>query len=291
MTRVPARVVLALCIGLIAASQSGNIVRIGNAPPIVIAAWRLTIASLLMGLLAGRNLLSVRNLSKSDLFWLLVAGIALAFHFFAWIAGVQNTTVANAAICFSVNPVITATAARLIYGEPMTRSLLLSIALGIVGVSMLGLGDLRPEVQYLKGDALAVLSSFLFTLYFLPGKRLRQILDIRSYVACVYGVAGLTGFTFVALLGLPFAGYDAKTWACFFAMAIVPTMIGHTGLNYAIKYLPASVISTLTLTEPAMAGVVAYFAWGEEPGPEAFVSYVLIGLSVAVLVWGHGVGN
>ena len=46
-----------------------------------------------------------------------MAGAALATHFFAWIAAVQLSTVANAAVFFSVNPVIIALAGYFIFGE------------------------------------------------------------------------------------------------------------------------------------------------------------------------------
>lgn len=280
--------VLVLAVGLVAASQSGNIVRLGDAHAVAIAAWRLTIASLLFAVLAGKRLASLGRLSGTDVGLLLVAGVALAFHFFTWIAAVQITTIANAAICFSVNPVLTATAAHLLFGERFTPRLLIAIALGLSGVAVLGAGDLHFETERLPGDALALLSSILFTVYFLLGKRLRRLLDIRSYVTALYGVAGLCGFLGVALLGLPAVDYDARTWTCFLAMALVPTMLGHTGLNYALKYMDAGRISALTLTEPAMAGAVAYWVWGEALTPQAGIAYTLACASVLVLVSDRG---
>src|SRR5512133_2917615 len=113
----PRHVVLFLAVGIVAASQSGNIIRLADAPPLAIAAWRLVIASLLLAPLAGRRLGSLARLSRRQIALLVLAGVTLTAHFVAWIASVQHTTVANSATFFAINPVLTATAAHFFFGE------------------------------------------------------------------------------------------------------------------------------------------------------------------------------
>jgi len=175
--QTPRSVIFFLCLGLVAASQSGNLIRLGDAHPVALAAWRLLIAAVFLAPLAGRDLGLLKKLSPRERFLLVLAGLALATHFFAWIAAVQMTTVANAAVFFSINPVITATASYFIFGERASRRLFVSIALGILGVAVLGGGDLSLHREHLAGDAMAVLCSVLFTVYFLLGKRLRRNLE------------------------------------------------------------------------------------------------------------------
>ena len=150
----PRRIVVFLGVGLLAASQSGNIIRLGDASPMVIAAWRLLIASLLLAPLAGRRLGELRSLSRREVALLVAAGFALAAHFVVWIAAVQMTTVANATVFFAVNPVITASAGHFLFGERITRPLLLSIGVGLLGVVVLALGDLQLDPEQIPGDVL-----------------------------------------------------------------------------------------------------------------------------------------
>jgi drug/metabolite transporter (DMT)-like permease len=281
--KIPLRVALFLAIGLIAASQSGNLIRLGDAHAVAIAAWRLGLASLFLLPLAWGRLHELRSLDGSDRNLLILAGAALAGHFFAWIAAVQNTTVANAATFFAINPVLTAGAGWLFYREPITPRFAISIALGLCGVAIMGASDFRLQPDHLFGDALAVLCSILFTAYFLLGKRVRRTLDNRVYVTSLYGVAAVVSFATLALLGLPLTDYDSRTWLCFLLMALIPTMIGHTSLNYALRYIAAGRISTLTLTEPFMAGLVAWYAWDEAIRLSTAIGYVLVSLSVLVL--------
>jgi drug/metabolite transporter (DMT)-like permease len=281
--QVPARVYLFLAVGLVAASQSGNLIRLGHTSPIAIAAWRLLLASLLLAPLAGRELKTLARLTSGEVILLIAAGAALAVHFFTWIWAVQLTTVANAAMAFSVNPVFTALFGGLLFKERVTGKLALSIALGLCGVAVIGWSDLRLEGDHLAGDGTALLSSALFTVYFLLGKRLRRKLKNATYVTVVYGVAAAVGFACLMALDLPAVTYDRQTWLCFLLMALVPTVIGHTALNNSLQYIDASRISTSTLVEPLLAGIVAYFAWDEAMTPSALAGYAVICSSVVML--------
>lgn len=282
--KVPRSAVAFLSIGLFAASQSGNIIRLGDAHPAAIAAWRLLLATLFLAPLAVPRAGRLRDLDGLGTLGLLAAGVALAGHFVTWIAAVQFTTVANAAIFFSVNPVLTALGGRLFYGEKGSPRLALSIGLGLAGVVVMGAADIRLAPGNLAGDALALACSVLFTAYMLLGKRVRQTLDNRLYVTALYGVAALASLAAMAFLEVPLTGYTPRTWLCFLLMALVPTLIGHTSFNYALRWIDAGRLASLTLVEPALAGLVAWIAWSEEPGPATLAGYALVCLSVLVLV-------
>ncbi|NMB75378.1 MAG: DMT family transporter [Myxococcales bacterium] len=279
----PPRVYLFLSVGLVAASQSGNLVRLGQAPAVTMAAWRLILASSLLGLLARGKLRQLASLRWADRLYLLLAGLALSAHLITWIAAVQSTTVASAAIFFSVNPVFTALAAHLFFGERLGARLFVSIALGLAGSAVIGWSDFSLRPEHLAGDLLALLCSAFFTLYFLLGKRLRRTLDTDVYAAGIYGVAGSAGFAAAALLGLPLIGFDGRTWLAFGLLALVPTLIGHTSFNFALRYLDAGRIATATLVEPLLAGLVAFWAYGEPLTASMAAGYALIAASVVVL--------
>jgi drug/metabolite transporter (DMT)-like permease len=277
------RVYLFLAAGLIAASQSGNIIRLGEAHPVAIAAWRLLIATVLLVPLAGGRLRELKKLKRLDRGLLVLAGIFLATHFFTWITAVQMTTVANAAVFFSINPVIAALGGLLFFKEQVGWRLMVALGLGLMGVVVIGLDDFSISREHLIGDLWAVVCAVLFAGYFLIGRKLRKTLDTDVYVAAVYGVAAILSLVCLLLLRLPVVDYDSQTWLCFVLMALVPTMIGHTSYNYALKYLKVGTIAVATLTEPVLAGVVAFFAWGEGITWLVALGYLFICLSVLVL--------
>ncbi len=48
-------------------------------------------------------------------------------------------------------------------------------------------------------------------------------------------------------------------------LALVPQLIGHTGINYTIKYLDPTFVATTTLFEPIGASILAFALFGELP--------------------------
>jgi drug/metabolite transporter (DMT)-like permease len=274
------RIWIFLAVGVLALSQSANIIRIGDAHPVAIAAWRLALASIVLAPLAGRGLARIPALPRASLLLLLGAGLALELHFFTWIAAVQSTTVANATLVLAINPVITAAAAYLFFGERASGRLKIAIGVGVLGVAAVGWNDLALSPDKVGGDLLSLASSFLFTAYLLIGKRVRRTLDTAAYVTAVYGAAAIFAFLTMLVLDVPLVDYTPRTWMCFGLMALVPTVIGHTSLNTALRYVSAGRITALTLAEPLLAGTVAYFAWGETVSMGALAGYVLIGASV-----------
>lgn len=278
------RPLLILAAGVLAASQSGNLVRLGEAHPVVITAWRLLLASLLLAPAAGGQWRGVLRLSGRMMLLLVLAGVVLAFHFFTWIAAVQQTTVASAAIFFALNPVFTAAGAYIFFRERFSLRLGLAIGTGVAGAAVLGWRDFRLGASYLTGDLLSVLSALLFTVYFMMGKRLRRELHTGAYAAALYGLATLAGLAAALWLQLPLFDYSGRTWLCFALMALVPTLIGHTAFNHSLRYFPAGRIATATLAEPVLAGSVAWLAWGEPLLPGALAGYGLIVASVLLLV-------
>ena len=119
---------------------------------------------------------------------------------------------------------------------------------------------------------------------------MRKILDARVYVTAVYGVAAVFSLVALCALDLPFLDYSLRTWVCFCLMALVPTMIGHTSLNTALRYMKAGRISALTLVEPLLAGFVASLAWGETITPASIAGYALICGSVLMVAMEGGKG-
>ncbi len=284
----PRSVLVLLTVGLVAASQSGNLIRLGDASPVAIAAWRLLLASLLLLPVAGRTLGVLRRLTRGEALLLGTGGLVLAAHFVTWIAGVQETTVANAQVTFAVNPLTTSLAAWLLFGERPSRRLWIVIVLGLCGVLAIAWHDLDVRPGLFRGDALVLLSALCFTAYFLVGRRLGRVLPASVYACVLYATASLPCFLLFPVLDVPLLDHGVRNWACFGLMALIPTVIGHTSFNHALRWIPPGRVSVATLSEPLLGGAVAWMAWDEPVSAATVAGYVLISASVVVLVLDRG---
>ena len=80
---------LALVIGIAAVSTVSIFVRFSESNPLIIAGYRMLLASLLMLLLSLGVLDQFKKLSKRDLLILLGSGVSLAIHFGSFTASLS----------------------------------------------------------------------------------------------------------------------------------------------------------------------------------------------------------
>lgn len=279
--RVNAALVLALAVFGI--SWAAPLIRLSTAPPLVIAGWRLVIAeSVLLLLLVWRGEWRAwRTLSPRDHLIAAGAGGMLALHFWSWNASLAYTTVAASVVLVNLQPALVAIGSAALLHEAVTRRQALGLSVGIVGALLVaapavfgssaatGLATSAPLglPPRIFGDLLALIGAVTASLYYLAGRRLRATLDIVPYVALVYGWCTLALVALALVRGDPLGPYGAQDWAIFAALAAGPMLLGHTGMNWALKHLPAHVVNLTVLGEPVGASLLAMLipAIGERP--------------------------
>lgn len=275
---------LALALGVLAVSGASILVRAADAPPAVIAFWRLALTAGLLGLPAlARH--RREDWPQGREAWLCAAsGAALAVHFVSWIASLRYTTVAASVLLVTLHPVFVLAAEALLLRERVAPARVLGALLALGGTAVIAAGDLAVSGPALLGDLLAVLGAVAMAAYLLIGRRVRRRLPVLVYATAVYGTAALLILPGLLAAGVPVLGYGARTFALFLALALVPTIMGHTVFNWVLGYLPASVVSVAILGEPVGAALLAWLLLGEDPGPRVAWggAAILAGLALAV---------
>lgn len=120
--------------------------------------------------------------------------------------------------------------------------------------------------------------------YLLVGRRLRQTLSTTIYASGTYGFAALLLGIASALIGIPLTGYPRIEYLLFVALAIIPTLLGHTVFNWALKKVRAALVSLLYLGEPLGATLLAFIILRELPTPLQAIGglIILIGLYLVI---------
>ena len=257
---------LVLFVGIVAVSFGSIFVRLAEAPPLIIAAYRLGLASLVVGPVALiRSGQELRALSRRDLLYLVIAGVFLALHFGLWIASLAYTTVASSVILVSMSPLFVGLFSHLLGMDRVTRWMLRGILLSVVGSVAIGCGDFALGGGALWGDLLALGGAVMATGYLLAGRRLRQGLPLLPYISLTYSVAAAVTVVFCLLTGQRFTGYSSTTYLMFILLALVPQVIGHSAFNWALGYFSAPLVSVTVLGEPVGATILAYLILSEIP--------------------------
>jgi len=261
------RLLFSLGIGIVAVSFASILIRLAQGAgmdTLAIATWRLILAStLLLPYTWATRRTEVKALSRRQVLLLAVSGAFLGLHFATWIASLGYTSVASAAVLVSMGPVFVGLGSWLFWGERPAPRVAAGIVLAAGGSILISWGDLGLGRDQLFGDLLALLGSIMVAGYLMIGRSVRGRLSLVAYVGLVYG-AGMVTLLVVALLWRqPLFGFAPTAYAWVLALALGPQLVGHSTLNWALRYLSATFVSIVTLAEPIGSGLLAYALLGE----------------------------
>ena len=253
-----------LSLGVFAISTGAIFARMAEAPPLVIAAYRVGLATLfLLPFTARRAVREISSLDRSDILRGVASGVFLALHFATWIASLDYTSVASSVVLVNTIPLWVGLLGPLVAGERFSRWTVGGMALAFAGGAVVGGGDFALGGQALWGDLLALAGAMSAAAYLLLGRRVRPKLSLLAYIFLCYGTAAAFLWGGVLLAGLPVAGYSPGTWGAFGAMALLPQLLGHSSYNWALRWLSAGFISVALLGEPLGSTLLAWIFFGE----------------------------
>ena len=285
---------LVLAFGILAVSTASIFVRYAqaSAPSLVIAAWRLSLAALILAPLAlSRDRGVLRALRRNDMGLALLSGLFLALHFATWISSLEFTTVASSAVLVTTTPLWVALVSPVFLKEPITRPVMVGMILALIGGITIGLSDTCTwqagglacpglgEVvrgRAFLGDILALAGAMFAAAYVIIGRKLRVNVTLLSYIFLVYGAAAVILVGMMFLAGESAFGYPPVTYVWFLLLAIIPQLLGHSSFNWALKYVSAAYVSITLLGEPIGATILAYFLLDEAPTTMKVFGAILI---------------
>ena len=261
---------------------------------IAIAAWRLTIAAALLWPLAwAKASKEIAALQKPD--WLLgiAAGFFLALHFAAWISSLAYTSVASSVALVATNPIWIAMVSWLIFREKLGGWLVLGIAAAVAGSALIFLSDANlvtgsGSSNPLLGNGLAVVGSLTVCGYLLIGRRLRKTMSLLSYIWLVYSSAAIALMIAAIAAGATLTGFSEKAWACLFALALGPQLLGHSAFNWALKHVSATFIALVILGEPIGSALLAWLIFGERFAPLQLAGFSMLLAGIYLASRGEG---
>jgi drug/metabolite transporter (DMT)-like permease len=286
--------------GILAVSTASIFIKLAQhagAPSIVVAAARLSIASLALAPIAlTRYRSALRQLTRREWILALLSGIFLALHFAVWITSLEYTSVASSVVLVTTTPLWVALFSPLVLRERVGRATFLGMLLALAGGVVVGLSDAcswqagsvsSPPLRTFfggtafLGDLLALAGAWMAAGYMLVGRSLRAKIELIPYIFVVYGMSAIVLIAIMLGMGESPLGFPPLVYVWFFLLALVPQLFGHSIFNWALKYLPASFVSVTLLGEPVGSTILAYFIFQEQPG------WVKIGGAVLILagIW------
>ncbi len=272
--------ILALLAGNIALAFGPWFVRLADVGPVSAGFWRLAIAApILIGLsFAGQK----RPFAAAGGLWLAIGlgGIAFAADLASWHIGILQTTLANATLFGN-----SATLMYPIYGFLVarmwpTRTQGIALALAAAGAGLLLGRSYQLSPDHLVGDLLCLLAGTLYTVYFVLMSKAREAMAPLPALA-LSTLAGILPLALAAqLMGETFW---PQHWGILVGLALASQVVGQGLMIYAIGHLPPLVVGIGLLSQPIVAGIVGWSAYGEKLGLADFIGAVLVAIALVLV--------
>lgn len=277
---------LAIVVGVLAAAFSSIFTKLAEAPPLIIAFYRLFFTVLLLTPFVFRSgLRQIREIKTRDMGLACLSGLFLALHFAFWITSLNYTSISSSTVLVTLQPLFVISGGYFLYKEKISLRGAAGAVLALAGSVFIGVGDFQIGGRALVGDLLAFAGAFFVAGYVLIGRGLRCRLELLPYVYVVYSMTAVALFIGnFAIYGDPLLPYPPLTWLWFAALAVIPTIMGHTVFNWSLRYVKASVVSVSILGEPVGATILAYFIFGQVPGQLQLLGGLAILAGVALFV-------
>jgi drug/metabolite transporter (DMT)-like permease len=281
-SKIPLQAFVVITIGVIAVSLASILIKLAQneaIPSTLIAASRMTIAALVLTPITfSRYRKEIQNLPRNQFLWAAVSGLFLAIHFATWVKSFEYTSVLVGVVLVNTNPLWAAILEFIFLRAKLGRWVIIGLVVGIVGSIIVALpsggGGLQFEAN--TGSLLALIGAVAVAVYFVIGRNLRATLSLIPYIWLVYGCSAIFLLILVGATGVPILGYSLKGYLLLIATALIPQLIGHSSLNFALRYFPASYLGIAAQLEPVLSAIVAFLLFTEIPTELQIIGSVII---------------
>ncbi len=215
----------------------------------------------------------------------MLGGLALGLDVALFFSAVKLTTVVNATIIGSLQPILVGVVAARFFGEKIKISDAVWSMVALGGVVAVVFSSSSTAESSLTGDLLALGALGAWSAYFIASKQSKTSMTPNEFTA------GTAFWAFVINLPLALAfGQDLtrpsnEDLVLVVVLAIVAGIVGHSLMNWSLVRIPLWVGSTFTLLIPVASSLLAWLlldeslSWGQGVGMA-----VVIGALAAIVV-------
>lgn len=275
-------------------SSTWMVIKVGlrQAPPLTGVALRFLVAALLVLAIvrAGRiRLPRTRHFLLYGVF-LGVCQVAVPYVLVYW--SEQRISSGLTAVLYSSMPLVVAILSRFRLGTPLTRSKLLGIGVGMLGVWVIFADSLRwGGTQGSHGVAAVLVSVFFAGFASVMAKKHGGAYHPLGALLIPFAIAGLLVLFPAALLerSNPFR-YDAATWGAILYLAGVGSVTAFSLFYWVIRYVDVTLVSYQTFVIPILAVLLGALFLDETLSPRVGLgaAFVLVGVAIATLLTPRG---
>lgn len=259
-----------------------------DAGPLAIGAAALGIGGLLQAAIAIPALRSAWPILRTRLGLIGVGAVAVAVYPLAFYSSMHYAGVAiGSVVSLASAPLASGLLERIVEHRRLSRWWMLAAGLGILGATLLCLSKLdqaaASTTTTIAGILLGLVAGATYATYSWTAHRLiHDGISRAASMGAVFGAGGALLIPILVITGAPLIA-TSQAFAVASYMALVPMFLGYLLFGYGLTRVPASTATTITLTEPAVAAVLAVAIVGEHLTPLGWIGLAVIAAVLFIL--------
>ena len=269
----------ALLIGNAALALGPYFVRLADSGPVAAGFWRLALALPVLFLFASREPAPAAPVTRKLLLAIVAGGVFFALDLSSWHVGIGSTRLGNAALFGNSGSLILMFWGFVAWQRwPQSREWLAILA-ALGGAAILLGRSFEVSTQTLIGDLFCLLAGLLYGGYLLILQDARRILPSWRLLSWS-SAASVPVLLLVAFLhGEPVWPHD---WWPLVGLAVSSQLVGQGMLVYSLRHFSPLAIGLGLLTQPAIASLAGWLAFGERLGPIDLLGMALLAAALVL---------
>lgn len=256
------------------------LVRYADTGPVASAFWRMAIALPLIALLAKTIAPKSLAVPRALVFVIAVSGLLFAVDIASWHLGIMRTKAANATLFGNSASFIFPLYGFLIARMWPSRRQAAALAIAGAGAAILMGRSAELSPEHLVGDLLSLLAGVFYAFYFIAIARARETMAPLPLLAASTLASAPPLLLAAVLLGEQIVPTD---WTPLILLAIGSQVIGQGLMVYALGRMSPLIIGLALMTQPVVAALTGWLAFGETLGALDIVGAVLVGLALVLV--------
>ncbi len=235
-----------------------------SANGVVISFWRMWAGvPVLAALATAQARRSARRPTR--LGWQLAtgAGAAFALHQITLMEALRRTTVVDVTLMNTIAPIVVAVLAVPMFGESPGLGFRLWSLVAIFGAAAVAVTGSTGAGGQPAGMALAAGNVVFYSVYFAISKQARAHIDTWPFLFGALGTATILISGFAIAIGARVGDITAHDLLLCVAIAVLPGALGHGGMTWSLRYVPANIPPVIMLLIPVFAGAMAWLVVGQ----------------------------
>jgi drug/metabolite transporter (DMT)-like permease len=260
-TKTPLKAFLFLLLGVFCIAWSAIFVKLAHAPAFTSGFYRYLFCFL--GLLPIWIYRKIKIPDAKTLKWIIFGGLLFVLDMSLWNLSILRTTASVSTLLANNASIFVGLGSLIFLKQYLSKTYWIGLFVAMTGVFLVAGRDFAQNPNVGVGHLMAIGAAFFYAGYMLITQQVREKIDTVNFMG--WSLISCLFFSFLTCWqqDLQMLHFDNQTWLAFIASGLICHLVGWLSINYALGFIPASIVSPTLLIQPILTSIISFFLFNE----------------------------